>query len=134
MGISVRLTPNVELGRLLLNIFPVTAASRSRVDRALKSTYVGQVSAANSEMALLLNKHYQALLVRGRLKGMSVEATDMPAKLRAELRNATDRHITSVTLLDGRRLTSKSYVRNFKITIRKNILQGLSLSLFHLNV
>lgn len=92
MEISCKHTPNVELGRLLLNMFPVTAEFQSRVDRTVKSAYVGQVSAANSEMALLLNRHFQTLLV---------EATDMPAKLRAELRNATDRHITSVTLLHG---------------------------------
>lgn len=55
---------------------------------------------------MLLNKKEQAQVFKARLNRMSGEATNMDTKLHVEeLKNASDQHIISITLQNGRTVT-----------------------------
>ena len=73
----------------------------------MRSADRAEINIAKAEIASLLIKRDQGLVVRNRLKRMSPEATNMAAEMRAEeSRGASARHISSITSLDGRHLTT----------------------------
>ncbi|CAE1178594.1 unnamed protein product [Acanthosepion pharaonis] len=95
--------------RLNLDRRAAQTALEEKVDRAVKSRVSGDIVLAKAELASLLIKKDQALVVRARLKRMSSEATNMAAELRAEEnRNADKRHIACVTLPDKRTVTTSA--------------------------
>ena len=83
------------------------AAIEFSVEEAVRRGDPDSVNIAKAELASLLIKKDQALVVRARLNRMSPEATNMAAELRLEeLRSASNRHIASVTSPDGRQVTT----------------------------
>ena len=83
------------------------ATMERRVNEAVTSGNAEETAIARAELASLLIKEDQGLVVRARLKKMSPEATNMATELCAEeKRRASDRHIASITSLDGRHLTT----------------------------
>lgn len=116
--------------RLNLDRLAAQTALDQKVDRAVKSRDSGDIALAKTDMASLLIKKDQALVVRARLKRMSSEASNMAAELRSEeARNASQRHIACVTLPDRRTVTTNEGIcEAFRDILSGAFHQGAGLS------